>query len=447
MLRVVDISSYQGDKGIDPAALDCDAVIVKATGGKSYVNDYWREHADAVLASGKLLGLYHYAKEKNRHGTVQEEADLFLDTIADYIGRAVLALDWEAEAQMYPVSWAREWMDYVASATGATPFFYAYASYLNSRDHRELTAYPLWMASYLYRYTGAGWVSDPSNIWATSSWDHMAMYQYTSTGNIDGYDDVLDLSVFYGSASDWNRLKGGTMGSIKKFCDAMRWAADSDNVGYSQSDRYSLTPEKFFTDELTNSDCSELTIVALKYAGFDTGNAVTTRNMSSELCARGWVRLPVDTPLQAGDILLNDEDHVAVWLGDCLAQASIGEGGLVSGGARGDQTGWEVNTRDYYNYPWNCILRWTGEQDESEDDMGIYDAHESVTGDKTVGSPSDRIDYIDMRVRELVEPHKSAAGDGNKDGIRAQVDYIDKRVKSMDATLKSIEKMLTKMAK
>lgn len=159
------------------------------------------------------------------------------------------------------------------------------------------------------------------------------------------------------------------MGSITKFCDAMRWAADSNQVGYSQSDRWDV---EFFGDGLYNADCSSLVIQALRYAGFDTGGATYTGNMSSELCARGWVRVANDGNPRKGDILLNDANHVAVWLGDCLAQASIDENGNIAGGSRGDQTTAEVNTRSYYNYPWNCYLRWAGSDEEpqyeSEDD-------------------------------------------------------------------------------
>lgn len=152
------------------------------------------------------------------------------------------------------------------------------------------------------------------------------------------------------------------MGSISAFCDAMRWAADSDQVGYSQSDRWGV---EFFGSGYYNADCSSLIIQALQYAGFDTGDASYTGNMSENLCARGWERLRPGVALQAGDILLNDGNHVAAWLGDCLAQASIDENGNIAGGRRGDQTGAEVNTCGYYNYPWNAVLRST----ESEEDM------------------------------------------------------------------------------
>ena len=38
MLRAVDLSSWQ--EGISPAALDCDIVIIKVTGGIRYINPY-----------------------------------------------------------------------------------------------------------------------------------------------------------------------------------------------------------------------------------------------------------------------------------------------------------------------------------------------------------------------------------------------------------------------
>lgn len=160
------------------------------------------------------------------------------------------------------------------------------------------------------------------------------------------------------------------MPSLQEFCDAMRWAADSDQVGYSQSDRDSLQPWDFFTDGLFNTDCSILGINALKRAGFDTGWATYSGNLSDALCAHGWVRLSPDVDLEPGDILLNDSSHVAVWLGDCIAQASIDENGNIAGGARGDQTGWEVNTCGYYDYPWDCILRYEGEDEEPAQDPG-----------------------------------------------------------------------------
>lgn len=48
----------------------CDFVIVKATGGKGYTNACFKRHADETLAAGKLLGCYHYARDRGVRGLV-----------------------------------------------------------------------------------------------------------------------------------------------------------------------------------------------------------------------------------------------------------------------------------------------------------------------------------------------------------------------------------------
>lgn len=148
--------------------------------------------------------------------------------------------------------------------------------------------------------------------------------------------------------------------SLDKFVKAMVWAAESDKVGYDQSlpDRLSV---EFYSTKSTETDCSWLTIAALKYAGFDTGSASYSGDLSAALCKRGWKRVANNGRPQVGDILLNDADHVAVYVGNgMLAQASIDEKGGTRGGKAGDQTGQEVNVRSYYDYPWDCYLRYTG---------------------------------------------------------------------------------------
>lgn len=215
-LNGIDIASWQ--EGIDVAKVQADFVIVKVSGGTSYVNDRahdawkdWRDIANEVLKAGKLLGLYHYACEYGKAPGGKAEAEFFLRQIKGFEGKAVLCLDWEADAQNQPVSYAKAWLDTVAKATGSTPMFYGYASYLNSRSHDSIKKYPLWMASYLNRYEwGTGYVDNPDNTWDTGSWDKMTMYQYASTRTIKGYADRLDVNVFYGSKADWAKLAGGS---------------------------------------------------------------------------------------------------------------------------------------------------------------------------------------------------------------------------------------------
>lgn len=209
------------------------------------------------------------------------------------------------------------------------------------------------------------------------------------------------------------------MPSISEFCDAMRWAADSDQVGYSQSDRWGVV---FFGDGLYNADCSSLVIQALRYAGFDTGDASYTGNMSENLTARGWERLRPGVALQAGDILLNDGNHVAAWLGDCLAQASIDENGNIAGGRPGDQTGAEINTRSYYNYPWNAVLRC-----EEEGDMLTKEDANTIWGFDNWGDQ---------------QGARSGTAWRNLMDTNRRVQALEKKVATLDSKLDKIVKKL-----
>lgn len=149
-------------------------------------------------------------------------------------------------------------------------------------------------------------------------------------------------------------------GSIQKLIDRMIYWCVTVSLGYDQSNRLD------FRDG-GETDCSALVIRALQEAGFDTGSASYTGNMRSNLTSGGWKVVTNNGAPRAGDILLNDINHVAVYIGNGkLAQASIDERGMISGGKGGDQTGRETNISPYYNYPWNCYLRWTGSSQGSD---------------------------------------------------------------------------------
>lgn len=123
---------------------------------------------------------------------------------------------------------------------------------------------------------------------------------------------------------------------------------NDDSHGYDQANRWG-----------PDYDCSSSIITALQNAGFDTGSASYTGNMSSELCARGWERLPPDVGKEPGDICLCDASHVEMYIGDGnLAGFSSNEFGGITGGQTGDQTGQEGHVHGYYDFPWDCVLRW-----------------------------------------------------------------------------------------
>lgn len=160
------------------------------------------------------------------------------------------------------------------------------------------------------------------------------------------------------------------MPDIKKFVERMRYWCDEGNLGYCQEHRWDIR-------EGGEADCSSLVIHCLREAGFNTGNASYTGNMSENLCSRGWERVPNNGYLRFGDILLNDSHHVAVYVGNgLLSQASRNEKHTANGGKPGDQDNYETNTRRYYDYPWNCYLRYANSSNEMPneklDEDGIW---------------------------------------------------------------------------
>lgn len=198
-LRGIDVSSHQ--EGINCAAIDCDFVICKATQGTYYINPDCDRAYQTAKASGKLLGVYHYATGDN----VKAEADFFLANIQGYIHEAILCLDWENNPNGYnPLcgtgapakTWIKQWCDYIYEKTGVRPIVYGSASIL-----AEISGngdYGVWVAQYP-NYDPTGWQETP---WNEGAYD-CAIRQYTSQGYINGYSGNLDLNKAYMTKEAW----------------------------------------------------------------------------------------------------------------------------------------------------------------------------------------------------------------------------------------------------
>lgn len=140
----------------------------------------------------------------------------------------------------------------------------------------------------------------------------------------------------------------GRFWQVERYVCWMLDIAADDSHGYDQRYRWG---------ERGDYDCSSFTITALRVAGIDTKWATYTGNMRSALTTTGFFCRGFDN-LRRGDILLNDLYHVAVYIGGGqIVHASGNEWGGAAGGIPGDQTGREICTRSYYDYPWNTVLR------------------------------------------------------------------------------------------
>ena len=148
------------------------------------------------------------------------------------------------------------------------------------------------------------------------------------------------------------------MSVIEKATAIMEGFATDPAHGYDQSARWG-----------PDYDCSSAVITAWEMAGVPvkTNGATYTGNMYSVFTKLGFedvtssVNLSTGSGLVRGDVLLNHTKHTAMYIGNGQeVEASINENGTTTGGASGDQTGREFLVRSYRNFPWNCVLRYTG---------------------------------------------------------------------------------------
>lgn len=193
----IDISRYQ--KGIELEKVPCDFVIVKSTQGTSFVSSSFHKQARSALELGKLLGIYHYSGG----GGAIPEAKFYLDTVKDYIGKAIFFLDWEGEQNpnFHNPEYAKAFLAYVKQQTGITPGIYMSKSVC--RQYPWDSSYPLWCAQYKNQEP-TGYQNNP---WTDSkgfgAWKDCIILQYSSKGQLPGYYGNLDLDKAYISPEVW----------------------------------------------------------------------------------------------------------------------------------------------------------------------------------------------------------------------------------------------------
>ena len=186
---------------------------------------------------------------------------------------------------------------------------------------------------------------------------------------------------------------------------AIAWAlgiANDAAHGYDQASRWG-----------PDYDCSSFVISAYKAAGLPL-TATFTGNMKYDFLRHGFI-VVTDGTLKRGDVLLHEKNHTALYIGSGqIVQASINERGGITGGQTGDQTGKEIHVRSYYNYPWDCVLRYVGDLDESPE------AGAEVEAESNLDTGLIRRGQIGARVRRvqalLIYFHGISCGPDGVDG-------------------------------
>lgn len=184
MLRGCDVSSWQSPS--DWSAADYDFVIMKASEGVTITDSQAAAHYKKAQRAGLLTGFYHYARPE--YNTARAEAEHFVSIIRPYIGKSILALDYEGSALAYGASWALKWLQYVEEMTGVKPVIYLQGSAVGNYKAVCDADYGLWVAH---------WGVDSPRI---GPWHTWALWQYRG--------DPLDLDYFNGDRAAWMAYAG-----------------------------------------------------------------------------------------------------------------------------------------------------------------------------------------------------------------------------------------------
>ena len=205
-LRGFDVSHWQHDKGFDIAKMDYDFAIFKATQGCSYVDRSCDKMYQMAKRAGKKLGVYHYFAG----GDPVQEADWFIANIKGYIGEAILVLDWEGKDNAKFTRGqevALPFLDHVYQMTGVRPLIYMSKSVCRSQRWDKVVAgnYGLWMAQYANK-AQTGYKTKPwTDSKGTGPFKGYAIFQYTGTGRLPGFNQDLDLDIAYMTRAAWDK--------------------------------------------------------------------------------------------------------------------------------------------------------------------------------------------------------------------------------------------------
>ena len=208
----IDVSNWQAGLNISDVA--CDFVIAKATEDLNFVDKYCDKFIQQAIKLGKPFGFYHFARPTN---DAVREAEYFYNNCRGYFGKGIPILDWES-GNTSNVAWAKRWLDRVYQLSGVKPVIYMSESVVNANDWSSVAAadYGLWVAKYRdnqpdYNYSMANAGRRPSVKW----WKFYCMWQWTSSGRLNGYNGNLDCNVFYGDVATWNKYAGKSEAASK----------------------------------------------------------------------------------------------------------------------------------------------------------------------------------------------------------------------------------------
>ena len=208
------------------------------------------------------------------------EADLFIKEVKQmgYLGKAMLVIDYEAQAVKRGRTWVKKFADRIKGKTGVTPVIYASSSVIKEQSLGKL-GYPIWCANY---YKGYNRINGYDTSGCKIGYSNSIMWQFTSTGRLKGYNGNLDLNVFFGDEDDFRKYykadepkkqeKKKSVADIAKEVLAGKWGNGSQRKKKLEDAGYSFVEVQKKVNDLVYDNLAK-EVVAGKW-----GNGVDRKN-------------------------------------------------------------------------------------------------------------------------------------------------------------------------
>ena len=198
----IDVSHHQGRidwKQVAEAKVNDEPsvfVIIKATEGKSLLDENFNDNFYQAREYGLVRGAYHYFTPSVK-GKIQ--AQYYLHQVHLDEGDLPPVLDVEERGKLSCQELQREvleWLRIVKECYGVAPIIYTGLKFKEANlSTQEFAKYPFWIAHY---YVKEGGYKGEWRFW-----------QHTDLGQVDGIRGPVDLNIYNGSMYDLRQLTIG----------------------------------------------------------------------------------------------------------------------------------------------------------------------------------------------------------------------------------------------
>jgi lysozyme len=233
MVQGIDVSHWNGAIDWTAAARDPKAsfAYIKATEGRTFLDDRFAANWSGAAAAGVWRGAYHVLREPSS-SHVDAQVEHFCSTVGPHVsGDLPPALDVEgrflqailddfrargssrADSRQQARQWLLSWLQQVHARLGVRPILYMGLSsviHKLARDAGGLTDYALWYVR--YRRTP----NLPEDRHGNLIWPRFTIWQHTSSGHVQGISGRVDLNRFNGELVGFVNWKDGITGDSNR---------------------------------------------------------------------------------------------------------------------------------------------------------------------------------------------------------------------------------------